>query len=133
MTKRRNFLGALIGGSAAAAMTAMAPAAVAGSTQVIVKERLIWPDFLPPLVGQPETDSEETRRLLQTLLDAERELFTIPQTQDVTWNGLTFRLSAGANVVPAPIAYVYKLAEDDKRADLIALLAKKYRHTYGRV
>jgi len=129
MPKRRNFLGALLGGTAATAMTMVSPPPA--STQIVVKERLIWPDFLPPLVGRPETDSDETRRLLQSLLDAERELFEIPRAQDVTWNGITFRLNQGPNVIPAPIAYVYKLAEADKAENRAMLLARKYRHTYG--
>ncbi len=126
MPGRRGFLKALAVSTAGAALTVTQPPV---STSVIVREKLIWPDFLPPMVARPETDEAEARRLIQMLLDAERELFSIPHTQDVIWNGFTFRLNAGANIVPAPIAYVYRLAERDK-AEGEATLRQKYSHTY---
>lgn len=134
-TKRRNFLGALIGGSAAAAMTAMAPPAVAGPTQVIIKETLIWPDDMPKMVARPDLPESEQIRLVKELLDAERELLTILSSYEyVAWNGFSFHLPHGPSIVPAQIAYSHRLAEQDKadnHAALFGKLAKKYSHTYG--
>lgn len=133
MPKRRNFLGALIGGSAAAAMTVMAPPAVA-ATQVIVKETFVWPDDMPEMVGRPAIPESEQIRLVKELLAAERELLTIPGYQYVGWNGFEFHLPPGPSIVPAQIAYSYRLAEQDKADNHEALfgkLRKKYSHTYG--
>lgn len=139
MPKRRNFLGALLATSAGAAATVMAqpayPAAGANPPTIIVKEKFVWPDDMPTMVARPDIPESEQIRLVKMLLDAERELITIPESyQYVAWNGFSFHLPHGPSIVPSQIAYSYRLAEQDKADNHTALfgkLKKKYSHTYG--
>ncbi len=133
MPKRRNFLGALVGTSAAAALTAVSSVGDR-PVQVIHHDRLVWPEDMPKMTEKPDVPESEAIRLVKMLLAAEREVLRIPHPQYVAWNGFTFLLPAGASVVPSPIAYVYRLAEQDKKdadAALFGKLARKYRNTYG--
>ena len=140
-TQRRGFLKALAGSGAAIAATAMTATVAPQAPKVveIIKEKMIWPTTLPPLItrdGWPkdgETMTEEQHRLLVMLLSAETELLTMPGDQDVIWNGLGFRLKQGPNVVPGPIANVYRQSVEDMEAgnrELFARVSGKYSHTF---